>query len=467
MKKIISTILITTMLFAGAIIVPTSAEESTTSTPRASCVKDHFENLSYDWDSTSVPENEEGSCTFVAMSMFFSFYDAYWHDDFVANSLEWDNGLYDSSNDRLIKTFNSNTEYNAWNDYSGTYEEYLLDYQASFLHNYLISIGQTKGYVPNDDGDYGLTLDQFVDMVETYIYQIRRFDINQVEVKYSTGNDDELFAIMENQIGLGYPVIYAGFNTPEGTKMSSDNSNAQQSRVGHAMIAYDIVEDNGTKDVKLFKGYNVPPMFTWVSGTEYDESNAVIWLEIKEGLPHECTNNYYDVHTDENICACDIYYNTHPVHSSNHSFILNSYDSDTHYKQCNCGEKTDIYPHDLTYQDTDDTIHIVQCTECSYVICSTHIYDILVQHSDTEHRFDCVCGRHGIETKLHYAYRYSSIGQFTHEIFCLCGKIIGSEPHNMRGGAISATCVDCGYVSKRPSGNIIMSEEGENDTLIE
>ena len=81
---------------------------------RSSCVEDHFNMLGT--TSNSTPPSVY-SCAYVALSMLLTFYDSYWHEDFVPDRFEWDKGTYDSSTDTLLTTFNASTENDAWESF--------------------------------------------------------------------------------------------------------------------------------------------------------------------------------------------------------------------------------------------------------------------------------------------------------------------------------------------------------------
>ena len=360
--KILAVVLSLTMSFVYADTLSVSAETAKTH-PRATCVEDHFSQMTK--STNYVPSNVEGSCTFVAMSMIFSFYDTYWHDDFVVNSLEWDKGVYNSHTDILSNTFTGNSERNAWISCSDSFTDFALDNQVDYLQPYLISLGQIKGYCVPEENDYALTDEELFDVMQTYLYDVRRFTTDQIEVKYLQASDDELFQVMKTQIGNGFPVMYIGKRVvEEDVELTSDDG---IQKAGHVMIAYSVQENNDVEDIKLHTGWNGSTRTDWVNTSIYSYSNAIIWLEIKEeNLPHECTDNYYDSYTGNCVCSCDVYYNTHPKHEHEYPENYDYYTSSGHVYTCICGSEQ-IVGHSYTHTPYSNTHHQSICLCGSWV----------------------------------------------------------------------------------------------------
>ena len=146
-KRLISAILVSVLLFSGML-------STTASALTEKCVEHHFTRLHFNFanddyqiehDMEMVPPNTEGTCTYVAMSMFLSFYDTYWNDRFVIDDLEWDNGKYDLSRDELYYTFNANSEFEDLENsmrlnQSYSFYDFANQYQLNYLqpHNPLV-----------------------------------------------------------------------------------------------------------------------------------------------------------------------------------------------------------------------------------------------------------------------------------------------------------------------------------------
>ena len=466
-KKLICAILSLVMLFSGMLSLTTSALTT-------NCVEEHFDNLKFTYDFGSntahpkVPINLN-SCCYVSMSMMLAFYDTYWNDRFVDDSLEWSSGSYDLSKDNLKNTFHAGLEVEAYESWllenpQGTDDSFVAEHKNIFLHSYLVSLGIEWGYYINDENSFGLNVEETVSFLERYLYSICHFSSHEVVVKTMVGSEEELIEKMEEQISNGFPLIYCGW--PENSNTSESESNTLDgNRIGHAMIAFAKNPWSSYDDIRLHDGSQDSTPFDTVKTTIYDQNQAIIWLEIKN-LPHTHSDKYVDEYTGLSMCACEIY-STHPKHENNHVYVYHS-DTERAYKTCHCGDEIELCVHEWSYSMINETFHSEICLKCLERRNMDHVYDIPTLLSDTEHGLKCVCGHQGTETEAHYAHSYSSIRATTHRIFCACGKQIGIEAHNMMGiGSSSAVCVDCGYVGKQPSGNIIMGKEDDTDTLTE
>ena len=97
----------------------------------ASETTDNFNSIAHHYFEVindDIPENVNGSCSYVATSMLLSFYDSYWHDGFIAENYEdtkpscspttaYPNGV------PTIKTENS--EWENYEQNGGTYSEFI------------------------------------------------------------------------------------------------------------------------------------------------------------------------------------------------------------------------------------------------------------------------------------------------------------------------------------------------------
>ena len=437
------------------------------------CLEEHFSKLNSS-NNGFVPPNVEDSCPYVAMSMLLSFYDAYWDDDFIVENLDWDVGVFDSSTKNLVKTFSATSERKAWIDwYNSSFVDYELANQGEHLQPYLISLGRFAGYHNNiEEHGYKLTTREIFNFLESYLYNVRGFSRDQVEVCYQTeglfgGSQAELNQTIINKVSNGYPVIYLGYtyNFDEEINSLEDLLNI---KIGHAMVAYSVSDNNDDgvyETINLHEGYN-SNQYTTVSDTEYQYSNVAIWLEINEELfPHDCSNNYEDVATGSFVCACNVYYETHLSHTHFHHESYNSFD---HFGDCICGNISDATPHNYKYYDLTLSTHHQKCRGCNYEITVDHNYNIFSIVSGG-HIAECACGL-VTTTQSHNEDNYISRGVLLHDVYCECGYFIRSEAHQMVSNGLKNVCSDCDYVGDNgilPPGLIIKGIEDESDTNIE
>lgn len=469
MKKLITkttaAVLCFVFMFAGVFPLATSAE---TSTSYKICAKDHFSNLH---GANKVPPNMDGTCTFVAMSMLLSFYDAYWNDGFVSpngsndtsSDLEWQKGTYSSSRDKLYSSFNANDEVEAWNNYTGNIYNFVADNKDKYLQSYLIDMCNELPIID----EFGVLDYQVQDLLERYLYVKRGFDSTEitVNIQYEREVGQEVFVnTMKEQITAGNPVIFFGLSLdilPE--ELDSDDVRYG----GHAMIGYDVTTDeNGDDDIILHTGWNGEDDETYRT-TDFQFLNSIIWLEINESnLPHVCSNYYYDLITDSNICSCEVYYYTHPTHSIHIYQGFEYYNSETHCYKCGCGYITNIQPHNLTYSYNSPTQHYKSCADCIYSGAENHNYLPQSSSSSSGHGLACVCGATS-STEAHYVHRYTPKNNTYHYKYCECGYLIGTETHDMYQSGIYSICRDCGKKVNTMTDITIKGVEDELDTQTE
>lgn len=485
------------------------------------CAKDHFDGLNklIFTDELFVPPNPKGSCPYVAMSMFLSFYDTYWNERFVPDNLEWQNGEYDRSSDSLEYTFHEHDEASAWNDYSGSFKEFInnTNNQDTFLQPYLYSIGKSKLYHLLEPNNFGLNDQQMVNVLTDYLYNTCDFTTDEVTVNYLKDSDDVLFAKMKEQIDKGFPVMFIGKKTAdENAKNTSGTTN--EGKIGHVMIAYSVEQNEGVEDIKLHLGYSYNSPYDWVNTTEYQYLNAIIWLEVDEALlPHEHSYNYVESGTNTPLCACQIY-ESHPNHSSNHYYVqkidyskhwqecccgdsiieeeshnysYTYYNAIQHkavcddceyetitphsyveknsktqrWKECACGDIVVLHYHEYEYLNLNGNQHVATCTICDYSISENHMYSNHEKISSTQHESSCVCG--DTRTESHAGFEYKSISNFKHEVYCKCGYLIGTSNHVMTTVGTRNICTICGASFSNFSDITIKGAEDEHETHIE
>lgn len=466
-KKLVCAILSLVMLFSGMFSLTASALTE-------KLVEDHFDKLSVAshpyWNVSTPPS--ENTCAYTAMSMILSYYDAYWHKDFVPDDLDWNTGRYnlfneELSRDQLNETFTAKSEYGQWvafKDNGGSYYEFAIQTSNTYLESYLVSMGISKNLYDEPYAEFGLNPMETKAILEEYLL-IQGLTSNEVVVNLLTIENytvEQIKQTLKQQVMNGNPVICSCHEPDTTENDESANDNKEKSSGGHALVAYKMIENN--TDIKMHTGWATEE-FTTLNTTKYSELKAIVWIEIvKENLPHEHSYMHIDTHTDLPMCACEMY-STHPEHENNHVYVYHC-DAERAYKVCHCGDEVELCVHTLNYTNNDDR-HTAVCTKCFEIMNLDHSYNIPTNISNAEHRLDCICGHQGTETEAHYAHGYIPSGRLSHRVYCECGKMIGMEAHSMFGGASSATCIACGYIDENFSGNIIMGANGEEEKTIE
>ena len=337
-------------------------------------------------------------------------------------------------------------------DYPSEDEEELRDAYKSFaiknaneeLHLYLVSLAANNVFDDNgnplisyDDESYGITIYEAKKLLEYYLYNVIGFTRDQVEVGIATSTgkitqDSELFQIIKEKVSNGIPVYYRA------DQIIDDQSTSTTKTLGHAMIAYRYLPNENK--IKLHLGYkdrydkNLP-------GVEYDTDAGIIWLDIKDSLPHKCANHYTWWPTKELVCSCVAYGDRHPAHShkipgapicseseiysecscgawvqGTHTYNHANYDDCNHWYECACGDKDGIEAHDITYTSYDNTTHSGYCNGCGYTFTSTaHTYSYKYT-TDLYHTCTCPCGKKKTEmhTKRAVDNRYAACRECDH-----------------------------------------------------
>lgn len=444
-NRLISAIVVFVILLSSIFTVTSYALDQ--------CVNDMFDNLTK--NNTYVPPNPVGNCYFTAISMLLMYYDTYFHDDFVADNLEWLPGEYDSLNNSLSKTFSAENEYNAWNTYlnDDTIEnksprDFYLRNSNNFLQSHLIARGISQGFNTYVEGEtyrennrFSLTAEECLWFLNSYLTE-QHLGNDKVRVYCLPGSQEELAAIMSAKVKSGYPVLYVGWReVVDETKSKPDDNGTSTRKVGHVLVAYG-VDDDG--DIKLHSGWNSSSTFDQLGETVYSLTPYLVWFEIDESLPHVCSKNFIEKSTNQELCACQIY-NKHPFHNEHHTYFVKN-NSKKQYEECVCGDMNILHYHSYTeYEYINRTIHIERCELCDYNYKTIHEY-YLEPTSSTEHKQICKCGKTGA-TNDHIASRYVNKTKFMHNITCECGYIMGTAPHSVvTDNNRYSHCVDCGAV---------------------
>lgn len=395
-------------------------------------LKEHFSWIQEDNTEVSdYPKNPFGSCSYVAMSLLLSYYDAYWDDRFVPIDYEIIGEISPQSS-KIWSDFHftlENTEWealiqeNGWNlneqgdkiEAAEVYSQFIQDHSDKYFQLYLLSLAIQEGYHDNELS-YGLYPFEIVDFLEFYLYEKCGFNSNQVTVhelsESLTTTNEDLFDMAKEHIKSGFPVIYGG------TKIELENvewlSSIKDNVGGHALVGYDVTENED--DIILsycWNGYDTTTFYK----NEYKYFSSIIWLEINEDeLPHTCSESYRNLADTRGYCICELY-SKHPNHrhvsyyggeecpmssknytcycgeliTASHTYNIEAYSSTQHWIECACGAKSQLWDHDIAYTHTSVT-HSGAC-ECGYTIVDQpHQFTEFTNISNLYHKAYCTCG---------------------------------------------------------------------------
>ena len=377
------------------------------------CVRDYFEWVEDEDADTEAgeriahyPANPIGSCPYVSMSLLLSFYDAYWHDDFVPAGYETlgEISISGEISQSFHFTLENNEVYRQINFSDGislsdktAYRDFIDARKGDFFQMYLISLAMEKMNYHVLSLTYGLMDFQTIAFLEYYLYNECHFTPDQVAVRYMRAGLDttkeDVFNKAKEQIQAGFPVIYGGYNV-----FQDDNGelSIKDGITSHYLMGYKLTLQED--DIVLTTTWNGATQDTTTFyTTAYEYVPAIIWLEInEEQFPHVCSASYRSsADADLTYCACQIF-SEHPNHT--HSYSITKHSETSHWKRCLCGEKTEIRSHNFVYQFKDaGGTHWYYC-DCGYFYTTDHLYRY-VHYSNSLHRKICdACG----DTYLEY-----------------------------------------------------------------
>ena len=310
---------------------------------------DYYSNL-----NENFPRNVVNSCGYVAISMFISYFDNYWNDDFIQDSCET-SGLVelDDTGDRDFESpglFDHVAEgnYSNWVGTPDNYRIYILDsyYDGSFT-GYLYSIAYREGILDfySDNVGLGVTYPIMVNLLNAYIehnYLLRDeifLKTNQLTINGSNGQtivgEDDLKEEIIEYIQNGYPVIVGG----------------AASGGGHVAVAYEY--DENSDIIYCHAGWD---------GWTHSELDEVFTNGITDYFTFQFSNDLYHTHKnqfylkDNNSTVCNCQLDTHECTDYCAAYADTGY----HAKFCICSDKVSYEKHNFYVDSFGDYI----CTLC-------------------------------------------------------------------------------------------------------
>ena len=505
LKRIFATILIISIMLSSVMCITASASSSTYK-EHVSCVNEHFAWMQHENDLSKeerIPSNDVGNCPFVAMSLLLSYYDAYWHDDFVPDDIVPDDnvdnnletmGVIDTNTGEIVKDFNLKLENEDWTlelyginsleeltdeiknsvdttsaESRAKYGNFVENNANNFFNLYLTSLAMNSNFEIYDMLNiYGLTAMQMVSVLEYYLYDVRGFTEEQVTVnKMSALLPDGRYGMFNKATELindGFPVLYCGLETSlDNLLQQNPATNVDNIAAGHVLVGH----RSENSDIVLSPCWNEHDnqMF---STTTFKYISSIIWLEInEEAFPHVCSTSYVDANDpNRTFCTCEIYRN-HPNHvdsinngaelcpvasenaiclcgrsmTGTHRYYMRQYNEYKHWFECPCGASTEKESHDKTYYSGSTATHHSGYCNCGYIFL------------DQPHSFN-----------------YTKLDVSKHTSKCDCGYQI-TEGHTFESMLLGYKCRYCGFITKNimvPIANIkpgtdLCDENEQND----
>lgn len=444
----------------------------------------YFENL-----SNNFGDNINGSCGYIAISMLLSYYNEFYDQSIIPETITYNNNEQDVS---IFKSDFYNKSYDREYDISKMESPGANDN----FHNFLIEYG-SKCVLGENELVYGMYKSQVKEILASYLNDFygnsnlqTRYVVDErvsegdysnsvyfeedYEFYESQQNEDLLWDVNNefiyeldicNEIDNGNPVILFlnNFNAPYDYYTYLENYNGELDNVkytsyeGHAVVAYGYVVTNGGIYYKCHMGwknedgrYNYNSVYVF-AGTvcegiilkDFSEQLEVVedsnYIYENDGCILYMPTNHIFQSYNELVLACnnidfndafEYYYcdcnNEHILYQKGHEFLYHEYTIENHVKYCKCGFSL-IESHSL-YHDTYYDGHYELCSECSYqnVHSSSVTYMCL---EETKHIWICSeCNLNGV---AYHTYVFESIDNQFHKTNCLICDYENYVPHGV------------------------------------
>ena len=312
----------------------------------------------------SIPDNFEGSCSYVAATMLLSFYDTYWNGNVIDNKYE-EKGIVtttlfsalspstkttsDSDIISATKTkFPDNTTFTDAN-----YYEALIDYSETDLQRKLIKIA-VEEHIDGVFEYFSLFPHEVKSLLEYYLFTERGFSSSDVSVELVIPGITDIKQYAIEKVKQGIPVFVSA---------------AESLTSAHSFIIYDYDETND--ELYCHMGWGANKTHVAFSTIEYQIFEGAVSLSINTGHYH--AYNYIEnqgASNEKSYCSCD--FSCHPEHVC----MYEPYDDEQHIYSCACVNLPDNkFDHEYEYVIVSDLYHILKC-DCGATsgIQEGHIY---------------------------------------------------------------------------------------------
>ena len=371
---------------------------------------DYFTHL-----DANTAYNIDGSCGYVAISCWLSFYDTFWNDNLIPESYDQpstsldvspgvkDESVFESmSVEDFFYLFTAN-DYN--NSYVDTYFQLLL---YKLIQQKGEETGQNYIYLyTNEDGileiSNGVNYGKMQLIINTYLFDYLNLTSDDCVLKtisYEDGESEsegkeEVKDFAVHYVQQGYPVIVGIPN--------------------HVTVAYDYNESTDT--LYGYWGHRTEEMHS--PYTDFSDAYAIVL-----SMDHVHSDNY--ILNGVETCSCQL-----DSHQHDFSYRCEYYSVTNHREYCYCG----------AYQTRSHNF--------------THSYE----SSGVYHKEYCICGAHQI-MEHDYTHRYQPFKAFAHKSFCVCGDFkledhiyFADDIHTTPQGDVYANCTYCRYHIDLPDDN--------------
>jgi hypothetical protein len=385
----------------------------------------YFKNLNLASEGGSA-FNLNGTCGYVAVTMLLSYMDTFVNNDFIQDTIVYNNQNYTTGEDG-----NSNTtvDIKEW----GVAPNTTAPRPNIELHDYLVSLGSdlgmTSGTGPNDwaeliVGHFNANPVSYSGISSSWLYLLENPVINQIDnnnpviigmagLEYEFIDEYGNIQYCNETIAYAHAVIVYGY-------VKTDDGYYYNAHIGYSGVGRGNLIINPT----LFGGY----AYMNYDNTAHVCSNEYVYLT-PSGVPinicpTEGISNYFGYsytsldldyfisyqtseiliyghshkhnivvseNSNEHILMCE-YCLMNSTVTEEHQYVIYNYDSiNQHIKKCIVCDHEELEDHSNTYISHDSDIHTVYCIICRETWNETHNYDVY-SLNETFHIYICDCG---------------------------------------------------------------------------
>lgn len=297
-------------------------------------MSEYFYNL-----RNNLPNNQQGSCGYVALSMLFSLYDSFVSDNFLPEQYDVPGDLINSTSPGCL--YDTVTGYNS-------VQEYYLDkstQSAYSIHSLLITIGYQLGYLNLtnvlNNGSLAINSSNMQNLGNNYLHNVLNYSQSEASIVKLNDSSKDLSQQIREKIFDGNPVII---------DLTTHN-------MKHFAIAY-AVDDSSRDAIYLHMGYSDSFFISIEDGIgskpEVNYYSNAYYLDYN--IRHFHSNNYYNSQTNTNSCSCTNFQHDHDYSYDYSHFLQNNY----HSAYCYC--ESSIHKNHVFRYDN----HYLICDLCGY-----------------------------------------------------------------------------------------------------
>lgn len=320
-----------------------TTQSESTSQEYATYATQYFSNLDYHGINTN------GTCAYVALGMFLSYFDTYWNDNIISeqydktafiNGVEANNyikspGIYDVATSGRLS--------------DADYANYMRTQASTNFHAYLLTLGESLGFFRNDSNPrLGLVFNETNALLNKYLELHDIAENFYCTYVFYEGEDGFTDAHPHHESMRQSIISYVKLGLPVMVSIGGNSG-------GHVVIAhdYDEVTDTIYANFGWYSQHNRAPLLGTVGGHNFSYIKGYI-VGTPQNCPHIHSNNYV-LPSGETLCSCRL--STHE-----HSFSYPTKSALQHKKTCYCGHQ-EFEPHNYRI-DLANNLYV--CKFCGY-----------------------------------------------------------------------------------------------------